>query len=68
MAKVLYCNDLVPGCKFEARGNSEEEVLGEIADHIALAHNMVNLSDEILAMISRAIHEEVGVRSRAARA
>ena len=44
MAKVLYCNDLVPGCKFEARGNSEEEVLAEIADHIAITHDTVNIS------------------------
>ena len=63
MAKVLYCNDLVPGCKFEARGNSLEEVLGEIADHIAVAHDMVNLSDEILEMISKAIQEEIRVRA-----
>ena len=63
MAKVLYCNNLVPGCKFEARGNSEEEVLGEIADHIAIAHNMVNISDESLAMITKAIQEEVRVRA-----
>ena len=68
MAKVLYCNDLVPGCKFEARGDSEEEVLGEIADHIAITHNMVNISDEFLAMINNAIQEEIRVRVRAARA
>ena len=64
MAKVLYCNDLVPGCKFEARGDSEEEVLADIADHIA--HNTVSISDEILEMISKAIQEEI--RIRAARA
>ena len=63
MAKVLYCNDLVPGCKFEARGNSEEEVLAEIADHIAISHNLMDLSDEILAMISKAIQEETRVRA-----
>lgn len=62
MPKVLYCNDLVPGCKFEARGNSEEEVLAEIADHISIAHHMVNLSDEILAMISQATQEDIRVR------
>ena len=61
MAKVLYCNDLVPGCGFEARGNSEEEVLAEIADHIAIAHNTLNISDETLAMISKAIQEEIRV-------
>jgi len=63
MAKVLYCNDLVPGCKFEARGGSEEEVLGEIADHIAIMHNMVNISDEVLALINKAIQEEIRVRA-----
>ena len=63
MAKVLYCNDLVPGCQFEARGNSEEEVLAEVADHISIAHNMVNLSDEILATISKAMQEEIRVRA-----
>jgi predicted small metal-binding protein len=68
MTKVLYCNDLVPGCKFEARGICDEEVIAEFADHIATVHHMVEISDQILAMISKAIHEEVRVRSRAARA
>jgi len=66
MTKVLYCHDLIPGCKYEARGASEEEVLAEVADHIATVHNMVDLSDEILAMVCRAIHDEVRVRSHAA--
>jgi predicted small metal-binding protein len=66
MTKVLYCHDLIPGCTFEARGASTEEVLAEIADHIATVHNMVDVSDEVLAMVCRAIHEEVRVRSRAA--
>jgi len=66
MSKVFYCNDLVPGCRFEARGNSTEEVLAEIADHIATVHDMVNISDEILATVCETIHEEVRVRARAA--
>jgi len=66
MAKVLHCNDVVPGCKFEARGKSEEEVIAEYADHLATAHNMPDISDEILAMVSRAILEEVRWRGRAA--
>ena len=66
MMKVLYCNDLVPGCKFEARGICDEEVIAEFADHLATAHNMFEISDEILAMISKAIQEEVRVRGRAA--
>lgn len=68
MAKVLHCNDFVPGCKFEARGMCDEEVIAEFADHIGTAHNMFEISDQVLAMISNAIHEEVQMRSRAARA
>ena len=66
MARVLYCNDLVPGCKFEARGDSDEEILAEFVDHISTVHGMSEISDGILQMVSEAIHEEVRVRSRGA--
>jgi len=66
MAKVLYCNDVIPGCKFEARGKSEEELMGEYADHLATAHNMPADSEEILAMVSKVILEELPGRRRAA--
>ena len=58
MAKVLHCNDLVPGCTFEARGFCDEEVIAEFADHIATAHNMFEISDETLLVINKAIQEE----------
>ena len=67
MAKVLHCNDLVPGCNFEARGVFDEEVIAEFADHIATAHNMFEISDKTLVMINKAIHEEVRVRTQFAR-
>ncbi|PYT92676.1 MAG: hypothetical protein DMG36_13745 [Acidobacteria bacterium] len=63
MTKVLNCHELVPGCKFEARGTCDEEVIAEFADHIATVHNMVEISDEILAMVCKAIHEEVRMRT-----
>jgi len=66
MAKVLYCNDVVPGCKFAARGESEEEVIAKFADHLAMEHNMPETSEEILAMVSEAILEEVRWHGRAA--
>ncbi len=53
MTRVLYCNDLVPGCKYEA---------------ISTVHGMSDISDGILEMVRKAIHEEVRVRSRAASA
>lgn len=66
MLKVLYCNDIVPGCKFEAHGDSEEEILAAAVDHIATVHNLPDISDEILAMVRGAIHNEVRTRPRAA--
>lgn len=63
MAKVLYCNDLIPGCTFEAHGDSEEEILAEIADHLATAHNMTDISDDILEMVCAAINEEVRTKT-----
>jgi predicted small metal-binding protein len=66
MARVLYCNDLVPGCKFEARGDSDEEILAEFVDHISTVHGTSEISDAIMQMVSKAIHEEVRVRSRGA--
>ncbi len=66
MSKVLYCNDLVPGCKFEAHGDSEEEIMAAAVDHIATVHNMTDISDKILAMVCGAIQEEVRNRTRPA--
>lgn len=66
MPKVLYCNNLVPGCKFEAHGDSEDEILAAAIDHIASVHNMTDISDKILEMVCAAIHEEVRTRTRAA--
>jgi predicted small metal-binding protein len=58
MAKVLRCNDLMPGCPFEARGASEEEVLGKAAEHAATAHNIAEISDELVTQVRGAIHDE----------
>jgi len=48
MTRVLYCHDLVPGCRFEARGDSDEEILAEFADHISTVHGMTDISDVIM--------------------
>jgi predicted small metal-binding protein len=66
VSKVPYCNDLVPGCRFEAHDGSEEEILAEAADHIATVHNMTDISDQILAIVIAAILEKVRCRTRAA--
>ena len=58
MTKVLKCGDVVPGCNVELRGNSEDEVLKKANDHAKTAHNMLNMSPEVLSKARAAIHDE----------
>jgi predicted small metal-binding protein len=66
MAKVLKCGDLNPGCKFEARGNSEDEVLKNAAEHAKTAHNMPNIPPDVLSKARSAIHDEGGTGAKKA--
>lgn len=58
MAKVLRCGDLNPGCKFEARGESEMEVLGAAAEHARTQHGMNNIPPEVISKVRSLIHDE----------
>lgn len=64
MGKVLKCGDLNPGCKFEAHGNSEEEVLQKAAQHAKTAHNMHDIPPEVLTKARGAIQEERGASAK----
>lgn len=58
MSKVLRCNDLMPGCPFEAHGNTENEVLAKAADHTKTAHNIPEISPAMLSQVRGAIHDD----------
>jgi predicted small metal-binding protein len=58
MAKVLHCNDLMPGCPFEARGDSEESVLAQAAEHAKTAHNLSDIPEEMISKVRGAIRED----------
>jgi predicted small metal-binding protein len=58
MPKVLKCGDLNPGCSFEARGNSEAEVMSKTTEHARMAHNMRVIPDALLLETRSAIHDE----------
>lgn len=66
MAKVLRCDDVVPGCPFEMRGASEEEVLMQAAEHGRTAHGLSDISPEMLSKVRGAIHEEEQASGQAA--
>jgi predicted small metal-binding protein len=66
MTKVLCCNDLMPGCNWEGRGDTETDVLMQAAEHAKTAHNLTDISPEMIAKVRGAIREED--QSQAARA
>jgi predicted small metal-binding protein len=56
--KVLRCNDVNPGCSFEARGNSDEEVLKQAAEHAKTAHNLRRIPADVLSKVRGAIRDQ----------
>jgi predicted small metal-binding protein len=46
MAKVLKCGDLYLGCKFEARGETEEGVLRAASEHAQKEHELTEIRPE----------------------
>ena len=63
MAKVLRCNDLMPGCPYEAKGASEDEVLAQAAEHARTAHGISEIPAAMLPQVRAAIQEENGART-----
>ena len=60
MGKVLKCRDVGVDCDFEARGDSEMEILQKAAEHAEGCHKGVQLTPELQAKIRAAIKEESG--------
>ena len=57
MTKVLKCGDLMPGCGFEARGETAEEILQQAAAHAKAAHGL-EPTPELVQQVTSAIREE----------
>ena len=45
-------------CDFVARGETEEEVLKLAAEHAGPAHGMTEMSDDVVAKVRAAIHDD----------
>jgi len=58
MTKVLKCNDVNPGCSFEAQGSTEDEVLKKAAEHAKTAHNMRAIPADVLSKVRGAIRDQ----------
>ena len=58
MAKVIRCRDVGMDCDFEARAETEEEILKQVAEHAGTTHNMTEISEDVLAKVRAAIKDE----------
>ena len=55
MGKVLRCGELFPGCSVEARGETEEEILKQAAEHAKRDHGVAQIDAGTLAKVKAAI-------------
>lgn len=61
MAKVLRCKHIGPdaNCKFMARGETEQDILQQVAAHAKEAHGLAEVPPELVqAALSKITEEE----------
>ena len=58
MAKIVRCRQLGVDCDFEARGETEQEVVDKAAEHGRAAHGIQELTAELLMLVLGSIREE----------
>ena len=58
MAKVLRCGELFPGCSIEARGDTEDDILKQAAEHVRRDHGVSQIDAATLAKVKAAIRPD----------
>lgn len=58
MVKELRCADVVGSCDFVARGDSEQEILEQAAEHARTAHGLEEITPELAEKVRGAIRDE----------
>jgi predicted small metal-binding protein len=58
MAKVMECSSTGMDCGFVARGENEDDVMAQVAEHARKEHGMQTIPCEVAEKVKAAIHEE----------
>lgn len=58
MAKTVSCRDVGADCDFVARGNSEQEIMEQVAEHARTHHQMTDIPNEVIEKVRASIHDE----------
>lgn len=55
--KQFSCGAVVPGCTATFTGDSEDDVLGQVAQHAKADHGMDEVPDEVVQQVRANIQE-----------
>jgi len=58
MAKIMKGSSTGMDCDFVARGENEDQVMAQVAEHARKDHGMQTIPSEVAAKVKAAIHEE----------
>ncbi len=58
MSKYVSCREVGVDCDFEARGETEQEVLQKCAEHAKTAHGMNEIPADLAAKVRASIHDD----------
>jgi predicted small metal-binding protein len=49
--KEFSCGDVVPGCQATFKGQTDDEILGQVATHANEAHDMAEVPAEVVDQV-----------------
>ena len=58
MGRRMDCRDVGPDCDFVARGESDEEVMRQVAEHADTAHGIKDVPPELAEKARAAIKDD----------
>ena len=58
MGRRMDCRDVGPDCDFVARGESDEEVMRQVAEHADTAHGIKDVPPELAEKARAAIRDD----------
>lgn len=56
--KTIACGDLVPGCPYKARAESEAALMKKVSDHVRTAHPDVELTPKMVEAVKAKMKDE----------
>ena len=56
--KTIACGDLVPGCDYKARAETEAELLSKVSAHARTAHPELEMTPALIERVKGRIRDE----------